>query len=108
MSNFCENLKTGDSVVICFWSWCGRSYRKTTVQRITPKGFINVDGVLYRSDGYARSGGSCLMDAADPDVVEKLEKYEETLVIQSAIKKMHSCNSISYAKANKILEILEE
>ena len=48
------------------------------------------------------------MDATDPDVAEKLEKYQEVLVIQSAIKKMHSCNSISYAKANKILEILEE
>lgn len=54
MKNWTENLKVGDYV---FMSWrSGTSLRK--VEKITPKGNIKVDGILFNKDGSER-GVSC-------------------------------------------------
>ena len=76
MSDFVKNLKPGDAVIMWSWDWTGSSYFETKVSHITPKGFISVDGFLFKPDGRSRGGGQALLDPKDLKTQECLEKYK--------------------------------
>ena len=64
-----SSLKAGDKVVVCTWRWTNTRYIEATVEKVTPKGFIKVDGTLYYpKNGYARGGGSEILCPDDEDV----------------------------------------
>ena len=103
MNDWIKNLKVGDYV---FMSWrMGTSLRK--VEKITPKGNIKVDGVLFNKDGSERGGdvwNKCYLSEATP---EAIKSFREELAIKKAIKLMREIKSITIEQANKIIEVLE-
>lgn len=110
MNNFVKNLKPGDAVVRKSWNWTDNSYFESKVSHITPKGFISVDGFLFKPDGYCKSGGQALIDPSDPKTQKLLEEYKQDRAIQAAINKMWNCkkSDLDYEKAIKIIKILQE
>lgn len=110
MNDFVKNLKPGDAVIRWSWAWTGSNYFETKVSHITPKGFINVDGFLFKPDGHCRGGGQALLDPSDPKTQKLLEKYKQDRAIQAAINKMWNCkkSDLDYEKAIKIIKILQE
>lgn len=108
MNDFVKNLKPGDDVIIESWSWVGSDYFETKVIRVTPKGFVNVDGLLFKPDGYCRGGGQQLLDPKDLEVQERVKEYKRKKFVNSILRKMCGCRKLSYEQAVKISEILQE
>lgn len=108
MSDFVKNLKPGDAVIRWSWDWTGRAYFETKVSYITSKGFISVDGFLFKPDGRSRGGGQALLDPKDLTTQEYLEKYKRKKFVNSILRKMQDCRGLSYEQAIKISEILQE
>lgn len=107
MNDFLKTLKAGDRVIRHSWSWMNNSYFETTVKRVTPKGFFNVDGFLFYPDGRCRSGGQQLLDPNDPENRKALSRYRKEQTIRDAIRKMQNCRNLQYEQAVQILKILE-
>ena len=104
-----SELKEGDKVVIYSWGFSYNSYKEEVVQKITPKGFIKVNDILFKPDsGYSRSGGSCLLNPNDNDTKEKLENYKKSIFIRSVLNKTWNVRDLTYEQAIKIYEILNE
>lgn len=104
-----SELKEGDKVVINSWSYTYNSYTEEVVQKITPKGFIKVNDILFDpNSGYSRSGRSCLLNPNDNDTKEKLENYKKSRFIISVLKKMCNVRDLTFEQAIKIYEILNE
>ena len=103
MAKWIENLKVGDYV---FMSWrMGTSLRK--VQKITPKGNIKVNGILFNRDGSERGGdiwSKCYLSEATP---EAIKSFREDLTIKKALIIMHEAKSITIEQAEKIIYLLE-
>lgn len=61
MSLFLSKIREGGQVVRCTWNYGQVAYFVSVVRHITLKGFINVDGVLFRPDEKAGQGNNnCL------------------------------------------------
>lgn len=98
-----KNLKVGDKVFVC-WRM-GRSLR--TVEKITPKGNIKVNGILFNTDGSERGGdvwSKSFLAEATPDAIKS---FNEKLIIQKAKKLMSATKELTLEQANKIIDILE-
>ena len=102
MSNWIENLKVGDYV---FVGWrTGTSLRK--VEKITPKGNIKVNGIMFNKNGSERGGdvwSKCYLSEATP---EAIKSFREEKTIKKAIKIMREIKTITLEQANKIIELL--
>lgn len=104
-----SELKEGDKVVINSWCFPYNSYMEEVVQKITPKGFIKVNDILFKpNSGYSRSGESRLLNPNDNDTKEKLENYKKSSFIRSVLKKMCNVGDLTFEQAVKINEILNE
>ena len=103
MKNWIENLKVGDYV---FVSWrMGTSLRK--VEKITPKGSIKVNGIMFNKNGCERGGdvgGKCYLSEATP---EEIKSFQEETTVRNAIKLMREIKTITFEQANKIIELLD-
>lgn len=103
MKEWIKNLKVGDKVFVC-WRM-GRALR--TVEKITPKGNIRVNGILFNTDGSERGGdiwSKSFLAEATPGAIKN---FNEKLIIQKAKKLMESTKTITLDQANKIIDILE-
>ena len=84
MSNWIENLKVGDYV---FVSWrMGTSLRK--VEKITPKGNIKVNGIIFNKNGSKRGGDvwdTCYLSEATP---EAIKSFQDEITIKKATNKL--------------------
>ena len=80
---------------------------KKTVKNVTPKGFINVDGVLFKQDGYSRSAGARIYPLDDKKAEAEYQKYIRGKFIKKIEQKI-SLSGITYEQAVKIKEILED
>lgn len=102
MSDWIENLKVGDYV---FLSWrMGTSLRK--VEKITPKGNIKVNGIMFNKNGSERGGdvwSKCYLHKATP---EAIKSFQDEITIKKAIKLMREIKTITIEQANKIIELL--
>ena len=106
-SKWLENIKPGDAVVVWTYGMYSRSYVKSFVEKITPKGYIKVSGCLYLKDGNVRgSGSTMLLNPEDQDVKRRLEDYEKERLIMRVMGMVQ--RGISYEEAKKIMEILKE
>lgn len=101
----CENLKVGDYVVV---SRIGsRSLRQ--VEGITPKGFIKVDGTLYRTDGFQRSRGDVWTSSSIyPASYPEIEQFKQERFVASVVRLLRSISNLRYEQAVAINRILEE
>lgn len=106
-----SSLKLGDKVVVCSWSWSySLRYNESTVEKITPKGFIKVNGLLYNpNNGYLRgSGGSKLLCPDDKETKEKVKDYKRDCFVKSVLYSMRNVVNITFDQAVKIKDILGE
>lgn len=102
MNEWIKSLKAGDKIIVCS-HWGSDMIR--TIDKITPTGRINIDGMVFNQMGYERISGynSHYLHEATTEAVKKIE---EVSVINEAFKVMRSVTSFSYDQAVKILEIL--
>lgn len=99
-------VKKGDKVFVC------SRYRTVVreVEDITPKGFIKVMGILFNPQtGRERTGDTYNFRMIRPATPEELERLK---FIQKVCKLMkddnYTINHMTYDKAVRILNILEE
>lgn len=104
-----KNLKAGDTVIVHSWTWSYSSYRVSKVEKVTPKGFIKVDGFLYYpEDGRIRGdSGSVLMNPSDESTQTAYKQYCKDVFVKKILYKMRAVTSITYEQACKIKEILD-
>ena len=98
----CENLKAGDKVFV----WYTGSCQLDVVEKITPKGFIKVNGSLFTKDGLERGGSVWYHASIEPATEEKIAEYNRERFIRATIKRMREISKISYEQAVQINEIL--
>lgn len=101
-----KDLKVGDWVYVNYWSAYYNYWSKKTVQRITPKGFINVDGVLFKQDGYSRNAGARIFPLDDKEAETKYIEYMKKKFVKEVEQEV-SLSGITYEQAVKIKKILE-
>lgn len=70
-----KDLKIGDWVYVNYWSAYYNYWSKKTIKNITPKGFISVDGVLFKNDGYSRSAGARIYPLDDKKAEAEYMEY---------------------------------
>lgn len=107
-NDWISSLKAGDNVVVHFWSWSDKSYKQSVVEKVTPKGFVKVNGILYNSiDGRARGDfRSCLLNPEDDETKKKVMLYQKEAFARGVLKKMWDIRGITFEQAVKINEIL--
>lgn len=97
-----ENLKPGDKVFVS--GRFGRSLH--TVEKITPKGFIKVNGSLYNQNGYERGGDPWSFTSIHPASEEEIIAYNKERFVVGVMKKLKEIKSLDYEKAVLIHDIL--
>lgn len=100
----CENLKVGDFVFVS-GNW-GCSLHK--VEKITPKGFIKVNGSLYTKDGYERGGDSWSITNISPASPDAIKEYNNKIFIREVMNKLRTVKKLSYEQAVDVNRILFE
>lgn len=96
------DLKAGDKV---FVRYNGNSLL-SCVEKVTPKGFVKVNGTLYDYDGYQRGGDSWHKSRIEPATEEMILEYTHERFVRATIKKMHEVAKITYEQAVSIDAIL--
>lgn len=99
------NVKVGDNVI--FTNSMGID-SVAIVEKITPKGFIKVNGFLFTEDGSERSGdvwGRCCIRQATTELIQQVEQMNFR---QYILKKLHSLKNITYEQSVEVNKILEE
>ena len=103
MSNeWIKNLKVGDKVIITTQF---KEPRIAEVEKITPKGFVKVDGMLFNENGSQRTS-SWYTSRITECTEEREEALRQKAVIRNARDLMRHCSCLSYEQAVKIIEIL--
>lgn len=93
-------IKAGDTVIVCN-TLHGRSIDK--VEKITPSGFIKVNGKLYNKDGLCRGTHSSYIEVASE---EKIVEVEQECFVRNTLRRLNSLKSLTYGQAVKIDKIL--
>lgn len=104
-----KNLKVGDKVFVREYSWAYSSWSKAKVEKITPKGFIRVKGVLYKpEDGFSRGEGSRICDYNDETNKKQFRKFQEENFTKRIISEFRtiSYRDITYVQAMEIAKIM--
>lgn len=106
------NVKVGDKVLYSYWTFSGTIERIETVTRVTPTGRIRVGCTDSQFDKYGRQmgeswrGGACLRIPTEEDY-KRIKENSVILKALSLIGKLDK-KTLSYDKAVKIIEVLEE
>lgn len=102
---FLKKLKPGDTVIVHYSHFCYKSDTITTVQKITPKGFIKAADVLFNPEtGAARGDWSLTLSEATPAAVREIK---ERVYVKNAIEKIHNIRELTYKQAVEIMAIIE-
>lgn len=110
-----KNLKVGDKVIVSTWSWSSTSYREAIVEKITPKGFIKVEGRLYypntgeerRGDSFC-SSSTKILDPNDEETQRLVTERKIEIYINNTIYKLHNIKDLTFEQAVKFRKVLEE
>lgn len=97
------NVKAGDKVI--YTSHFGGD-KVAVVEKITPKGFIKVNGTLFTEDGIERGSSvwnRSFIRKANPEDIYKIEhdNYRKRI-----LNNLHSLQDITYEQAIEINKIL--
>lgn len=98
------NVEVGDKVIIH-----GLRGRKSiaVVEKITPKGFIRVSGVLYNTNGFIRGSDIWNIQYITKATVEEVYEVEHNNYRKRILNKLQSLQDITYEQAVEINKILE-
>lgn len=102
MRDWVKNLKVGDKVILTTQF---KEPRVVEVEKITPKGFVKVEGMLFNENGCQRSSSwytSYIWEYTE----EKEEELRKKAVVRQARDLMNHCSCLDYEKAVKIIDIL--
>lgn len=102
-----KDLKVGDEVYVNCWSAYYDYWSKKTIKKITPKGFISIDGVLFKQDGYSRSAGARIYPTDDKKAEAEYTEYMKKKFVKKVEQEV-SMIGITYEQAMKIKKILED
>lgn len=108
--NWIRELKPGDRVIIKTVRFCSVSYKLRKVEKITPKGYIKIDGILFCADGMSRGNhSSFLLNWSDPENQQKLKEYQEYAYRQSVLYKLNSMkmSNFTYEQAKQFDALLK-
>lgn len=94
-----ERPNVGDMVIV---SELWRGPKVAVVEKVTPRGFIKVDGQLYNPDGTGRGTRGSLRIATP----EKIKEIKDKEFITGVIYDMHRCRSLTIEQATAIQSIL--
>lgn len=97
-------LKAGDKV---FVRYNGNSLL-SCVEKVTPKGYVKVNGTLYDYYGCQRGGDSWYKSRIEPATEEMILEYTREKFVRATIKKMREVTKITYEQAVAINAILNE
>lgn len=98
------DLKAGDKVFVRY----NGSTLLSCVEKVTPKGFVKVNGILYDYDGYQRGGDSWYKSRIELATEEMILEYTREEFVRATIKKMREVTKITYEQAVAINAILSE
>lgn len=106
MKDWIKNLKIGDRVICDYCGgWQTKAY-VSEVQAITPKGFIKVNGVLFKPEtGSARGDWHYSIREYTEEEAEEIKRHE---TVQKAFRVMKKTTEMSYNQALQVLEIFRE
>ena len=107
-NDWLKYLMPGDRVIL-YHPMSVPRYSRTKVQTITPKGYIRVDGRLYRPETGEIRGDSWsrILDPDDPDNIMLMVTEERQLFAKRVMWKLAGCEyALSYKQAKQIAEIL--
>ena len=103
-----KQLKPGDEVVYYYSRGFGYSENIRKVDKITPKGFIRVGGVLFNPDtGYARGDYGCSIYKPTEEIKKRIY---ETAVIKKARLLLGTLKNadMTYERAVEIIKIFSD
>ena len=104
-TDFLKDLKAGDKVICCHWGHFNRQEYVTTVEKITPKGFIKVDGILFHSiTGRARGENYYHLEQATDERIKEIT--EKNYVKTTLYMMQNDIKDLTYEQAKAICEIL--
>lgn len=95
-------LKVGDKV---FVHSIGCRFL-ATVEKVTPKFYVKVNGNLYDHNGILRGGGAWHKSHIEPADEEMIAEYNRERFVRETLKKMREVNQITYEQAVAIDAIL--
>ena len=87
----------------------GRSTDSETlavVEKVTPKGFIRVQGVLYNPNGHSRGNGSWAWSTIRPATQQDIQRIQQANYTRRVLNAMHDCKGLTYEQACAIAQIL--
>lgn len=102
-----KDLKVGDEVYVNYWRCFYNYWAKKSVKNVTPKGFINVDGVLFKQDGYSRNAEARIYPLDDKKAEAEYMEYVKRKFVKKVEQEV-SMIGITYEQAVKIKKILED
>lgn len=103
-----KQLKVGDKVIYHAWGFYSY-YSLSSVEKITPTGFIRVDGVLFRpDDGHSRNGGARILNPDDEKSMNEFKSFQKECFVNSMMKKIRNTNinDVTYDQAVEIAKIM--
>ena len=100
-----EEFKVGSKVIVS-----SRNYNDKirTVENITPKGMIKVDGILYNASGSERSSDVWNVGRIRLATDEMIKKINEDNFIKNTIRAMRNIENLSFKKAEAIYKIIKD
>lgn len=100
-----KKLKAGDKVILCKSRRFDTVETVAEVEKVTPKGFVKVDGNLYSPDTGTERGGDNYLKEATEDKVKRIEQYE---FVQKVFKRLEGLKKLSYKKAVELNDLLDK
>lgn len=80
-----KDLKVGDLVILTYKKWMDEREFMAKIEKITPKGFIKVNGMLFYSDGRPRGDHTFRIEVATDEKIESIRQEE---IIIKILKKI--------------------
>lgn len=99
-----QNVKVGDLVFVYY----NRTIHLAPIQKITPKGFIRVDGTLYDEYGSQKGGDAWYRSFIRVPSPEEIEEYNKRKFIAQVIGKLQKLKTddVDYETAVSINDLL--
>lgn len=96
-------VKKGDKVIL--YTFFGKSVE--VVEKITPKGYIRVNGMLFNADGTQRTSDVWQRNSITEYSQELADEISKESTIRKALKLAHDVSILSYEQAVEIIKILK-
>lgn len=101
-----KDLKVGDLVILNRETWCFTIEEYLAkIEKITPKGYIKVRGMLFYADGTPRGDYPYNIEVATD---QKINAIKEGNFITKVLKKIRHVEDLTYEQAVEINDLLKK